>query len=173
MYDNGLLEKFARIHWLLHKYYQHNHMVYGPMSDPHRGQGRVLKLLKMKPEISQKELSFLLDIRPQSLGELLDKLERSGYIVRTPSKDDKRSLNVKLTEEGEKVKFEPPERINIFDCLCEEEQNTLQEYLNRIIKNFEEHFGEERYERKRHCHKHHGYFAGDFSDDGRADSSEN
>jgi hypothetical protein len=33
-----------------------------------------LKLLKMQPEITQKDLSDLLDMRPQSLGTLLKKL---------------------------------------------------------------------------------------------------
>ena len=57
-------------------------------------------MLKLKPEISQKELSDLLDMRPQSLGELLGKLERNGYITRTPSERDQRVLIIRLTDAG-------------------------------------------------------------------------
>ena len=73
-----LIEQFTRIEWLLHRYHQQNHTHHGPMADPRRGQGRVLAILKMKPEISQKELSFLLDMTPQSLGEFLSKLEKTA-----------------------------------------------------------------------------------------------
>ena len=66
-----LTEQFTRIEWLLHRYHQQNHTHYGPMGDPRKGQGRVLAVLKLQPEISQKDLLYLLDMRPQSLGELL------------------------------------------------------------------------------------------------------
>ena len=45
----------------------------------YRGQGRVLKLLRLKPEMSQREMAEILGIRPQSLGETLSKLEAAGY----------------------------------------------------------------------------------------------
>ncbi len=46
--------------------------------NPYKGQGRVLALLKMQPEIMQKELGYLLDISTQALAELLNKLEKKG-----------------------------------------------------------------------------------------------
>ena len=52
-----------------------------PYGDSRRGQGRVLAILKMQPEISQKELLYLLDMRPQSLGELLSKLEKTDTLL--------------------------------------------------------------------------------------------
>ena len=58
------------------------------MLDPHRGQGRVLAILAENPEISQKKLSFLLDMRNQSLSELLAKLEKAGLITRVPSEEE-------------------------------------------------------------------------------------
>ena len=42
-------------------------------------------------------------MRPQSLGELLSKLEKNGYILRTPSETDRRVMNIKLTDEGIKA----------------------------------------------------------------------
>src|SRR5471030_1811846 len=95
-----LIEEFVRVQWLFHRYHQQNHTHHGPMGDPTRGQGRVLTILKMQPEISQKDLSYLLDMRPQSLGEILSKFEKSGYITRTPSETDRRVMNIKLTKNG-------------------------------------------------------------------------
>ncbi|MDQ7092330.1 MarR family transcriptional regulator [Desulfosporosinus sp. PR] len=144
--DFDLFGQFVRLEWLLHRYHQHNHRHHGPLGDPHRGQGRVLALLKLKPEISQKELSEILDIRSQSLGELLAKLERNGYITRTPSPTDRRVMNVHLTEAGRESSAQKEQHADIealFDCLNEEEQATLSDYLSRIILALEQQYAGE------------------------------
>ncbi|MEG2717517.1 MAG: MarR family transcriptional regulator [Eubacterium sp.] len=132
-----VFEQFARMEWLLKRYNQQNHKNNGPMSDPHRGQGRILTMLKLQPEISQKELSFLLDIRPQSLGELLSKLERGGYITRTPSETDHRVMDIHLTEKGLEAANPQSDLDKMLDCLTAEEQLNLNDYLNRLITTFE------------------------------------
>ena len=108
------------------------------MGNPHRGQGRVLSILKMKPEISQKELTYLLDMSKQGLAELLNKLEKKGYIKREPVEEDRRSFNIKLTEEGAAVAGEmddmPLDLDKVFDCLSDDELAKLYEYLKRIIE---------------------------------------
>lgn len=139
-----LLEQFTRIEWLLHRYHQQNHTHHGPMGDPRRGQGRVMAILKMKPEISQKELSFLLDMTPQSLGEFLTKLEKSGYITRTPSEADRRVMIVKLTKAGSDASEQEFSFDKLFECLSEEEQQNLSSYLARIIETIEAELGDER-----------------------------
>ncbi len=161
--DDQLLEKLLRVQWLMHRYHQQKLREYGPMGAPHRGQGRILALLKLRPEISQKDLGYLLDMRPQSLGELLMKLERSGYIVRTPSEEDKRVLNIRLTEEGEKAAEQTgskPDHGGLFDCLSDEEQETLGVLLGRIISSLEQQLGDAQEEDGRGpCgHPHHGPF---------------
>ncbi|WP_407309443.1 MarR family winged helix-turn-helix transcriptional regulator [Desulfosporosinus sp. SB140] len=136
-----LSDQFVRLEWLLHRYHLQNHRHHGPMGDPHRGQGRVLALLKLKPEISQKELSDILDIRSQSLGELLAKLERNGYITRTPSPTDRRVMNVRLTEAGRESSGQNEQHLDseaLFSCLNEEEQAALSDYLSRIISALEQ-----------------------------------
>jgi DNA-binding MarR family transcriptional regulator len=109
-----------------------------------QGQGRVLALLKLKPELTQKELSTILDVRSQSLGELLAKLERQGCIVRTPSAEDRRSMNIQLTEAG-KVASEQQESgddfDNLFQCLDENEQRQFGTSLERIIQSLEAELG--------------------------------
>lgn len=131
-----LVEQFMQIQWLLIRHNHHNHMAFGLMGNPYRGQGRVLKLLKMQPETTQKELSEILDMRPQSLGDLLKKLEQKGYITRTLSDEDKRIMIIRLTEKGANAEIQDDKQLGfetLFDCLSEEEQTQLSEFLRRII----------------------------------------
>ena len=139
-----LLEQLIRLERLLHFRHLRAHRERGPMADPHRGQGRILALLKLKPEMSQQELSTILDIRSQSLGELLAKLERQGYIRRSPSETDRRAMVIRLTEEGAAVAetaTEAPEADGLFGCLSEEERSALSGYLERLIASWEEELG--------------------------------
>lgn len=138
-----LYEKLARLQWLLHRAHIQTHTARGPMGDPTRGQGRVLTMLKLQPEISTKDLSYLLGIRQQSLNELLNKLEKAGYVTRTPSDEDRRVMLVKLTEKGKSEQQEKADFSDIFDCLSAEEQTNFSNYLDRIIAALEEQFGDE------------------------------
>ena len=137
-----ILEQFIRLQGLLHRYHTQHFMELGPLGNPHRGQGRVLSILKLKPEISQKELTYLLDMSKQGLTELLNKLEKKGYIKREPVEEDRRSFNIKLTEEGAAVAGEmddmPLDLDKVFDRLSDEELAKLYEYLKRIIESLED-----------------------------------
>ena len=124
------------------------------MQNPYRGQGRVLAILKMKPEISQKELGFLLNMSKQALAELLAKLEKSGYITREPSEEDQRVMTIKLTDSGLNAAGDvgegAPETAKIFDCLSDEELEAFGGTLARIIERYEDLFpGEDYRERLR------------------------
>lgn len=166
MNQSSLMEQLFRLVILLRRY-QHQLLREGAGGgDPLRGQGRVLSLLRLKPEITQKELSYLLDMRNQSLGELLGKLERSGYITRTASEQDRRVMNVKLTEAGaqaaEEIEKQQESHNKLFDCLSEDEQRTMGEYLDRLIGELEKQLvGEDvvagRGDDHRDGHGHHGH----------------
>lgn len=125
----------------------------GRQTNPMRGQGRVLALLKLKPVISQKELTYLLNMSRQSAAELIAKLEKNGYITRKPSEEDKRVMIIELTEAGEKADIDgedtAPEAVQIFSCLNEEELTAFSGYLERIIKHCEEQFPNEDFRRHR------------------------
>lgn len=140
MDSQSLLEQLYKLEWLLRRYYFHSLRQNGPMAAPHRGQGRILALLRIKPEISQKELSAILDIRAQSLGELLAKLEKAGYITRKPSEEDRRVMEIKLTEAGQRAAesgTDDEEGEELFACLNEKEQETLSQYIGRLIEHLE------------------------------------
>ncbi|MGO3796481.1 MAG: MarR family winged helix-turn-helix transcriptional regulator [Pauljensenia sp.] len=64
------------------------------------GQGRVLALLALREPLGQKDLAYLLGVRPQSLSELLGKLEHAGLVSRERDESDRRSTLVSLTAEG-------------------------------------------------------------------------
>ena len=138
---NDLLEKLHRVESLMHRYQAFSMRAYGPQGTPHRGQGRVLALLKLQPEISQKDLAYLLGMRQQSVSELLAKLGQKGYITRTPSPDDRRTTIVKLTEEGkaaaEQTGQSGPGMEKIFASLSDEEQANLSDYLDRLAEALE------------------------------------
>lgn len=145
MNDNQktLMEKLFRIVTLLHRYNYKKRFGKAPFGDPHRGQGRVLSILKLKSEISQRELAYILEMRSQSLGELLLKLEKNGYIIRTPSESDRRVMDIKLTDAGREAADKNEERQQsfdkLFDCLTEDEQSNFGAYLDRLIAELENH----------------------------------
>lgn len=151
--QHDLYEQLVRLEWLLRRYRMRNYREYGPMADPHRGQGRVLALLKLKPDISQKELSNILDIRSQSLGELLVKLERSGYITRSPSEADRRVIEIHLTDAGKKassLEEQQPDNNELFGCLKEEERETLYGYLTRVVDDLSKKLGDDGFDLEKH-----------------------
>ncbi|WP_304507298.1 MarR family winged helix-turn-helix transcriptional regulator [Anaerotignum sp.] len=140
MEDNlTLMDQFFRVSRLMH--HQHHQKNCFNQKESFRGQGRVLTLLYNHPGIHQKELSELLDIRPQSMGEVIMKLERNDFIIRTPDEKDRRAMRIFLTPEGKKAaKFMDTnirEGVKVFDCLNEEEKNHLRQYLSRIIDEIE------------------------------------
>ncbi|MDR1831303.1 MAG: MarR family transcriptional regulator [Fusobacteriaceae bacterium] len=121
--------------------------------DPHMGQGRVLAILKIKPEISQRDLTWLLGLTKQSTAQLLEKLEKSGYITRESSPEDKRVSIIKLTEEGAKAAGNVNERASgtesVLDGVSDAELAAFSETLGRIIKACEERFPDEDFEKRR------------------------
>ncbi|MDQ0362032.1 MarR family winged helix-turn-helix transcriptional regulator [Breznakia pachnodae] len=129
-----LYDKLMQLQWLLRRQQMEHYAQYGPTGDPTRGQGRVLAMLRIKPEISTKELTYLLGIRQQSLNELLNKLEKNGFVKRVPSADDKRVMMVILTEKGKEEQSNEMDYESIFDCLDEDEKEKFSEYLDRMIE---------------------------------------
>ena len=136
-----LARKVGRMGMLVHRYYEAQSMRHGGMGDPLRGQGRVLALLSAKPETTQRELSYLLDMRQQSLSELLAKLEDKGFITREKSAEDGRVTVVRLTQAGAEAVPSPEqmdERADALDCLSAEEHTQLEALTDKITASLEE-----------------------------------
>lgn len=132
----AIYEKLSTLQWLMKRRQMFSQAEGGPFADSTRGQGRVLAMLKIQPEITTKDLSYLLGIRQQSLNELLNKLEKSGYVERRPSEADRRVMVVHLTEKGETVQQPPSDYEEILGCLSQEELHQFGSYLERILAAF-------------------------------------
>lgn len=117
---------------------------HGPMGDTTRGRGRILALLQLKDGIATKDMAQILGIRVSSLNETLGKLEKDGFIERTPSDEDKRVMLVSLTEKGREVKPHGtllPKKL--FAGFSDEELDEFSGYLDRMMANLEEELGED------------------------------
>ncbi len=107
------------------------------ISEGKGNQRRILNIIHDAGTITQSALTRRLDIQPGSASEFLGKLESAGLIVRTPSEADRRTVDVRLTPEGE-VRAEEAARerrehhAQMFACLSGEEKDTLISLLEKI-----------------------------------------
>ena len=134
--NEQLLQQLLYLESLLHRYQNQAQSFHG-FANPHRGQGRVLMILAMQEEITQKELGYLLDMRNQSLSELLAKLEQKGLITRAQAERDRRTTLIRLTTEGKQMamqlKLQQEQPDSLFDELQQEEKEVFASYLQRLI----------------------------------------
>lgn len=104
-----------------------------------QGQKRVMKALMEKGTMTQREMSEMFDIRSASLSELLIKLEDKGLIVRNKLEEDRRNVQVTLTEEGRKFAEEQKalahgnqNRKDLFAVLSDDEKQQLLLMLKKL-----------------------------------------
>ena len=63
----------------------------------------LLVSIKYSPGIGVRELAERERVTPPALTKHVDRLERDGLVVRTPSSDDRRRVGLTLTDEGRRV----------------------------------------------------------------------
>lgn len=100
--------------------------------------GRALDLLCDTDGMVQVSLARALRIRPQSLSELLCRMEQKKYICRMPSEEDKRQTIVRITDIGrekaiEMRKIHERAAIALFAPLTDTEKETLAALLHKVI----------------------------------------
>lgn len=61
-----------------------------------------MEALKTYPKIDQAKISALIAYDRATIGGVLDRLEKKGYILRVVSQQDRRAREVSLTEKGQK-----------------------------------------------------------------------
>lgn len=65
------------------------------------GRGRIIHILAMRDQpLSQRELADMANIKPGSLTEVLERLERDDLIKRERLVNDRRVIHVRLTAKG-------------------------------------------------------------------------
>ena len=77
-----------------------NTIHYSALPSNFRGQGRIIELIARHEGCTQRELAGLAQIKPGSLTEVMERLERNQYVVRRRDERDRRMIRVYLTEQG-------------------------------------------------------------------------
>lgn len=106
-------------------------------------QKRILIILHRVGRITQKDLTERLGIRPGSASEVIAKLEGVGYITRKTSVNDRRTIDIELTEEGKRLAVQASEQRQrrhqeMFSCLSDEEKRHLLFLLEKVNMDWEE-----------------------------------
>jgi DNA-binding MarR family transcriptional regulator len=114
-----------------------------------RAQGKTLRLIEKNEGIRANELATLLDIRPSSLTQKLDKLESDGNIRRTRDKHDARVVRIYITDKGKgalTLREKEKEKIteDFSDCLSKDEKAIFIELCNRLSDNLENIYEEQK-----------------------------
>ncbi len=72
-------------------------------SHPSRAYMKVLRILTRQGNLRARELSDALGVRPPSLSELLNKMEKEEIIVRNKDREDMRVTRVTITGKGREI----------------------------------------------------------------------
>ncbi len=129
--DRDLASQFTHVAMMMRRLDMSGHPG-RPFAGMRAGQGRVLHVLTLRSPMPQKELAYMLGVRPQSLSELLGKLESAGLVERRRDDGDRRTVIVEITEDGREATAETPETDDPFDVLSDEEQEHLADMLDRV-----------------------------------------
>lgn len=109
-----------------------------------QGQPRILKTLRLKGAMSQRELSDLCVLDVTTMSRTLDKLEKMGLIKRSDNPGCRRSWVISLTPEGEEKADKVIELFKMADevfsdGMTAEEVERLYALMDVIEKNIEKH----------------------------------
>ena len=111
-------------------------------------QGRILYVLWQGDGLTISQLSAQTSLANTTLTSMLDRMEQSGLIVRTPSPTDRRALLIRLTDKARALR-EDYDRISqrmkdlYYLGFTEEEVRQLESYLQRILNNLQGGFDHE------------------------------
>ncbi len=110
------------------------------ISEFNGAQGRILFVLWETDDIPISMLSERTGLAKTTLTSMLDRLERSGHILRLPDPDDRRAVRICLTESAEDLR-EKYERVSammnevFYRGVSDNEILTFEEWLRKILEN--------------------------------------
>lgn len=113
------------------------------VSEFNGAQGKILYVLWQKDNIPIAELSKSVGLAKTTLTSMLDRMEASGLIVRTRSREDRRLILISLTDKAGKLNTKYEEvsaRMTdvYFKGFRDEEIRRLESNLKRILENVKE-----------------------------------
>ena len=119
--------------------------------EKYRGQGRLLLLLHLHGTLTQRELIELTGRRSATLSEQLEGMEKSGLILRRRNEQDKRNIDVTLTEHGQAAALQAIQRRQAYADQCfadlpQPQKQQLEEILNTLLHTWNVPINEEEYQ---------------------------
>lgn len=125
-------------------------------------QKRILIILNEAGTITQRDLTERLGIQPGSASEILSKLEKAGWILRTQNEGDRRTTDICLTDSGRELAVEAlaqrrKRHEEMFSCLSEDEKQQLLSLLEKVWADWKKRYGEREREHRHGDHAEHGY----------------
>lgn len=117
-------------------------------------QKRILMIMNEMGETTQSELTERLGVRSASVSEVVGKLEKTGSVIRRQGEDDRRTVNISLTDSGRELAEQAQQQRShrhkeMFSCLTDEEKSSLLFLLEKINSDWEQRFCP-----KEECHRH-------------------
>ena len=111
-------------------------------------QGRILYVLWQGDGLTISQLSAQTSLANTTLTSMLDRMEQSGLIVRTPSPTDRRALLIRLTDKARALRADYDrisQQMNDLYYLgfTEDEVRQLESYLQSILNNLQGGFDHE------------------------------
>jgi len=103
-------------------------------------QGRILFVLWNKDGISIQELAKKTSLGKSTLTSMLDRLEQAGFVKRVPSKEDRRTILIKLTEKDREcqdlyTKITNEKTALFYKEFTSKEIVVFENYLQRVLDN--------------------------------------
>ena len=100
----------------------------------------VLKVLSIENGINQNELARRVHLKGSTVSVALGEMEKQGYVVRRPSENDLRKINVFITFKGYELKKEIDKMVEALEekmlsSLSDTEKANLKNYLLKILDN--------------------------------------
>ncbi len=110
------------------------------LSEISHSQGRILFALWKKDDVPIQELARQTSLSKSTLTSMIDRLEEQGFVVRVPSKRDRREIFVRLTEKDRSLRDTymqvSDEMMDIgMSGFTENEMRDLDDKLRRILDN--------------------------------------
>ncbi|MBR0138199.1 MAG: MarR family transcriptional regulator [Erysipelotrichaceae bacterium] len=99
-----------------------------------RGQETILKVLAEEEKLQQQDIQQYLQVSPGTVSEMISKLEHKGLVERKRSAEDRRAVEISLTENGKEYlnTLTQEDQDDVFAVLSEEEKETLYEILVKL-----------------------------------------
>lgn len=114
----------------------------------HRGQPPVLFMLWEQDGLPQKDIAHRLRLKPATVTDTLQRMERAGLLVRNPDSEDMRISRVFLTEKGRELRPEVERLLKTIEEECfagftPEEKALIRRFFMQMRDNLTRVTGEE------------------------------